>query len=171
MGLPDHIQPLKEQLPKNLKQVISTEQQHFLIGSYERSYPDVIRRTTSGDILVKIEENRKLSINPRLVLIADEGRELDRQTVVQAENYSDLFDKAEEVDREQLEKEVKQLYSGFIRPDQNQKPTLHRMKEEIRHGYQKPNCPECGLEIKAEPDATEAYCDNCEKTVTVPSTL
>ena len=172
MGLPEHIQPLKEELPKTLKEIISTEQQHFLIGSYERSYPDAIQRTTSGEILVKIEENRRLSINPQVILIAEErGRELDRRTVVEGENYSDLFKKAEEIDREQLEKEIKQLYSGFISPDREQKPTIQRMREEIRNGYQKPNCPECGLEIKAEPDATSAYCDNCEESVTVPPTL
>lgn len=121
---------------------------------------------------MKIEENRKLSISPQIILIAEErGRELDRRTIVEDENYSNLFEKAEEIDREKLEKEIKELYSGFIPPDRSQKPTLHRMKEEIRNGYQKPNCPECGLEIKAEPDATRAYCDNCEESVTVPPTL
>lgn len=170
MDLPDYIS-LLEDGSTNLRKVAEPCVKY--IGTYERSWPDNIHNTTEGRIRVRIEGNEHLSIKPQIVLVAFEDNvgELDRVTVLEADTVDDLLNKAEDVTLDELEHDLKKLYSGFIRPSRNQKPVHQRMKQEIRLGYQKPNCPECGAEVKAEPDATKTYCGNCEESVTVPGTL
>jgi len=141
------------------------------LGSYKRSYPDAIHVTTTGSAFLTLEVTSGDEISASIDL-RENDRLMQRKTLEKGKD-KDVINKLSEMGEDEAGEMIEEAYdkAEFIRPDLKKRPLSMRMKEAVREGVHRTNCPECGYEVRGEPDATQVYCEHCDKKVKISSVV
>jgi len=140
------------------------------IANYCRSYPDAIQQTTEGQATLRIKEvGNEYALDIKLSERVGYQTRTMHVERLETGKLDDLYQFMKGKKPKDLKKLIEKAFNkaGFIGPNATRRPFLDELRETLKEGVRRTNCPECGTEVRTEPDATSTYCEICEDSVSL----